>query len=38
MGVQATAFIEEEKLEFNHQTIIDNVSLIDEELLYQINE
>jgi len=38
MGVHATAFIEEEKLEFNHQTIIDNVSLIDEELLHQINE
>lgn len=38
MGVHATAFIEDEKLEFNYQTIIDNVSLIDEALLHQIND
>ena len=37
MGVHATAFTEDEKLEFNYQTIIDNVSLIDESLLQQIN-
>ena len=38
MGVHATAFIEEEKIEFNYQTILDNVHLIDEELLQQINQ
>ena len=37
MGVHATAFIEDEKIEFNYQTILDNVSLIDEDLLQQIN-
>lgn len=37
MGVHATAFIEEEKIEFTYQTILDNVSLIDEALLYDIN-
>ncbi|MGV1080901.1 MAG: ISNCY family transposase [Candidatus Nanopelagicales bacterium] len=37
MGVHATAFIEDEKFEFNYQTILDNVSLIDEDLLWQIN-
>ena len=37
MGVHATAFIEAEKIEFNYQTILDNVSLIDEDLLRQIN-
>jgi len=37
MGVHATAFIEDEKIEFNYQTILDNVSLIDEALLQQIN-
>ena len=37
MGVHATAFIEDEKIEFNYQTILDNVSLIDETLLQQIN-
>ena len=29
MGVHATAFIEDEKIEFNYQNILDNVSLID---------
>lgn len=38
MGVHATAFIEESKPEFNYQTIIDNVSLIDEELLNEVNQ
>ncbi|MBA3675658.1 MAG: ISNCY family transposase [Chitinophagaceae bacterium] len=38
MGVHATAFIEDEKIEFTYQTILDNVSLIDEALLYQINQ
>jgi len=37
MGVHATAFIEDEKMEFSYQTILDNVSLIDEGLLQQIN-
>ncbi len=37
MGVHATAFIEEEKIEFAYQTILDNVSLIDEALLHEIN-
>jgi transposase, IS5 family len=37
MGVHATAFIEDEKIEFNYQTILDNVGLIDEALLQQIN-
>lgn len=38
MGVHATAFIEEDKMEFGYQTILDNVQLIDEELLQQINQ
>ena len=38
MGVHATAFIEEDKIEFGYQTILDNVQLIDEELLHQIND
>lgn len=37
MGVHATAFIEDEKIEFNYQTILDNVSLIDEDLLHEVN-
>ena len=37
MGVHATAFIEGEKIEFNYQSIIDNVSLVDEALLKEIN-
>lgn len=37
MGVHATAFIEDEKIEFAYQSILDNVQLIDEELLQQIN-
>ena len=37
MGVHASAFIEDEKIEFSYQTILDNVSLIDEELLQEIN-
>ena len=27
-----------EEIEFEYQNILDNVSLIDEELLYQINQ
>ena len=38
MGVHASAFIEEEKIEFAYQTILDNVSLVDQALLYEINE
>jgi IS5 family transposase len=37
MGVHASAFIEDEKLEFSYQTILDNVSLVDEDLLWQVN-
>ncbi len=37
MGIHATAFIEDEKIEFAYQTILDNVSLIDESLLQEIN-
>ena len=37
MGVHATAFIEDEKFEFNYQSILDNVSLVDEALLRDIN-
>jgi len=38
MGVHATAFIEDEKIEFSYQTILDNVSLLDDILLEQINQ
>ena len=38
MGVHASAFIEDEKIEFHYQSILDNVSLIDEVLLQQINQ
>jgi len=38
MGVHATAFIEDDKIEFGYQTILDNVSLLDETLLAQVNE
>ena len=37
MGVHATAFIEDEKIEFAYQSILDNVSLVDEALLHDIN-
>ncbi len=37
MGVHATAFIEDEKIEFHYQNILDNVSLVDEALLQEIN-
>lgn len=37
LGIHADQFHTEEK-EFFHQTIIDNVSLIDEYLLHQINQ
>lgn len=37
MGVHASAFIEDEKIEFTYQRIIDNVSLLDEALLKEIN-
>jgi IS5 family transposase len=37
MGVHATAFIEDDKIEFNYQSILDNVSLVDETLLQEIN-
>ncbi|MEO7767464.1 MAG: ISNCY family transposase [Ferruginibacter sp.] len=37
MGVHATAFIEHDKMEFQYQNILDNVSLVDEALLKEIN-
>lgn len=37
MGVHATAFIEDDKIEFSYQTILDNVSLVDEAILQEIN-
>lgn len=37
MGVHATAFMEDEKIEFHYQSILDNVSLLDEALLLEIN-
>ena len=36
MGVHCTGFSLED-IEFEYQNILDNVSLIDEQLLYQIN-
>ena len=38
MGVHATAFIENDKIEFGYQTILDNVSLLDETLLTEVNQ
>jgi transposase, IS5 family len=38
MGVHATAFIEHEKIEFNYQNILDNVTLLDDQLLEQVNQ
>lgn len=37
MGVHATAFIENDKIEFGYQTILDNVSLLDETVLAEVN-
>lgn len=37
LGVHSTVFDEASKIEFHYQTILDNVSLIDENLLQQIN-
>jgi hypothetical protein len=39
MGVHCTAFIsDDEKTEFGYQTILDNVSLLDETLLQEVNQ
>ncbi len=38
MGVHATAFCEDDRIEFGYQTILDNVSLLDESLLADINQ
>lgn len=38
MGVHATTFLEDDKIEFGYQTILDNVSLLDENLLAEINQ
>ena len=37
LGVHGSTFYDE-KIEFNYQNILDNVSLLDEELLEQINQ
>lgn len=37
MGVHGSTFYDE-KIEFNYQNILDNVSLLNEELLEQINQ
>ena len=37
MGVHGSAFYDE-KIEFSYQNILDNVSLLDEELLEEIND
>lgn len=37
MGVHGSTFYDE-KIEFNYQNILDNVSLLDEDLLEQINQ
>ena len=38
MGVHATSFLEGDKIEFGYQTILDNVSQLDEKLLVEINQ
>jgi hypothetical protein len=38
MGVHATTFLEDDKIEFGYQTILDNVSLLDEDLLAEVNQ
>src|ERR1035437_6677252 len=38
MGVHNMVFSGQECITFKYQTILDNVSLIDEELLYEINQ
>ncbi len=39
MGVHSTGFIsDEEKIEFGYQTILDNVSLLDDTLLQEVNQ
>jgi IS5 family transposase len=39
MGVHSTGFIsEEDKIEFGYQTILDNVSQLDEKLLGEVNQ
>ncbi len=38
MGVHATAFVENDKIEFSYQTILDNVYLLDESVLDEVNQ
>jgi transposase, IS5 family len=38
MGVHRTSTFYDEKIEFNYQNILDNVSLLDETLLQQVNQ
>lgn len=39
MGVHCTGFLnDDEKIEFSYQTILDNVSLLDERLLEEVNQ
>jgi transposase, IS5 family len=37
MGVHSASAFYDEKMEFNYQNILDNVSLLDEQLLQQVN-
>ena len=38
MGVHATSFLEGDKITFGYQSILDNVSQLDEKLLAEINQ
>jgi IS5 family transposase len=38
MGVHTTSTFYNEKIEFNYQNILDNVSLLDETLLQKVNQ
>jgi IS5 family transposase len=38
MGVHNSAFDEDDRIQFGYQTILDNVSLLDESLLTEVNQ
>lgn len=38
MGVHASAFMEDDRVEFGYQTILDNVYLLDETVLAEVNQ
>jgi IS5 family transposase len=38
MGVHNSAFDEDDRIQFGYQTILDNVSLLDESLLAEVNQ